>query len=208
MAARTASRPSGSEPEPGDGRLLRSVRTRERIVEAILELVRGGNARPTAEEVAAQAGVGARTLFRHFDDMEGLHAAVRARVEAEIRPLAAPRAFAGTPEERVRELVALRLRLFERMAPTHRAGLLVWPPSDVIAKGELQLAERLRDQLREALGPELEAAAPDLVEALDVALSYECWNRLREVQGLGRARIARLLETTALALLAGRSTPR
>ena len=61
---------SSSAPE-ADGRVLRGARTRERIVDAVFELVSEGTVRPTAEEVASRAGVGIRTVFRHFDDMEG-----------------------------------------------------------------------------------------------------------------------------------------
>ena len=70
-----------------DGRVQRGARNRELILDALFTLVASGDLQPTAEEVAQQAGVGTRTVFRHFDDMESLYAEMSARVEKEIRPL-------------------------------------------------------------------------------------------------------------------------
>ena len=39
----------------------------------MLELVRAGAISPNAEEVAERAGVGLRTVFRRFDDMDSLY---------------------------------------------------------------------------------------------------------------------------------------
>ena len=55
-----------------DGRLLRSERSRQLIIDACQELVNEGVLVPTAQNVADRAGVGIRTVFRHFADMETL----------------------------------------------------------------------------------------------------------------------------------------
>ena len=55
-----------------DGRRLRSQVSRAKIVEALMTLVEAGQVDPSAEEVAATAGVGLRSVFRHFKDMESL----------------------------------------------------------------------------------------------------------------------------------------
>ena len=64
---------------------------------------------------------------------------------------------------------------------------------------------RLRADLLRAL-PELRRARDDVVDALDVALSFETWDRLRVDQRLGRERAAAALERTVLALLAEEKT--
>ena len=56
-----------------DGRIRRGTENRKRIQLAFLELLRDGVHSPTAEQVAEKAGVGLRSVFRHFDDMEGLY---------------------------------------------------------------------------------------------------------------------------------------
>lgn len=65
------------EPTP-DGRELRSRRTRFAIVESWLDLVEGGNTSPTAREIADRAGIGLRTVFQHFGDMDELHSSAAA----------------------------------------------------------------------------------------------------------------------------------
>ena len=57
-----------------DGRLLRTERSRQLIIEALHELINEGILVPTAQNVADRAGVGIRTVFRHFADMETLFA--------------------------------------------------------------------------------------------------------------------------------------
>ena len=55
-----------------DGRLLRSERSRQLIITAIIELIDEGHLIPTAQQVAHRADVGIRSVFRHFDDMDSI----------------------------------------------------------------------------------------------------------------------------------------
>ena len=50
---------------PTDGRIQRSERSRETIVQAMLDLIGEGTLSPTAQQVAVRADVGVRTVFRH-----------------------------------------------------------------------------------------------------------------------------------------------
>lgn len=63
-----------------DGRTLRSVRSQKLIVAAVIKLIRAGNLEPTAQVVADESGVGIRTVFRQFDDMENLLKSVDAEL--------------------------------------------------------------------------------------------------------------------------------
>ena len=49
-----------------DGRLLRSERSRQLIIEAIIKLVDEGFLIPTAQQVAERAGVGIRSVVQTF----------------------------------------------------------------------------------------------------------------------------------------------
>ena len=71
MSRRVSKEPSAPlrEAPARDGRVLRGARNHALIVQAIYDLVRAGNVAPTAEEVAARAGVGVRTIFRQFKDL-------------------------------------------------------------------------------------------------------------------------------------------
>ena len=49
--------------------------------------------------------------------------------------------------------------------------------------------------------PELRRAADEVVDAIDLATSFEAWDRLRTEQHLGRARAQAAMERLALALV-------
>jgi AcrR family transcriptional regulator len=59
-----------ADEEEADGRRQRSSRSRERIVLAMIDLIRAGEMSPAAARVAEKANVGLRTVFRHFEEME------------------------------------------------------------------------------------------------------------------------------------------
>ena len=167
----------------GDGRTQRRVRNRERVVEALFALVREGYCRPTADQVAERAGVGRRTVFRHFDDLESLFAALATQVREEARKGRMP-AWEGLPvQERVRELVARRSRLFEDLAPFRRANTSNLWRSSVLRTFEAENNLELREDLRQAI-PELLAAAPHVVAGVELLAAPETWDRFREAQSL------------------------
>jgi AcrR family transcriptional regulator len=175
----TPSTRSGTAP---DGRALRSERSRRAIHEALFALVGEGVLQPTAQQVADRAGVGIRTVFRHFEDMDALLAEIHARV-----------------------LVARRATLFERVAAYKRSGDVQRWRSPFLRARHAALVRELRAALLRWL-PELEDAPADFVEALDLAVSFEAWDRLRSEQRLGPARARAALEHLVVTLV--RALPR
>ena len=73
-----------------DGRLNRSVVTRNKIVETLTKLILEGQISPTAEQVALRANVGLRTVFRHFDNMDALYREISIDVDARLATLHIP----------------------------------------------------------------------------------------------------------------------
>lgn len=185
-----------------DGRVRRGVENRDRIVEAVVELVRKGRSRPSADEIAAAAGTGTRTVFRQFTDMEGLFAAVGVRMQAEILPLVDPSPIEGTAEERARELVDRRVRIFERLAPFRLSGMPHRDSSAVVRGGQRALDTWSRTQLSETFAVELRRAPSEVIEALDALTSFEAWDRLRHAQRLSPAKASEVMVRGVLALLA------
>jgi AcrR family transcriptional regulator len=193
-----------------DGRARRSERSRRAIVEALFALVGEGVPRPTALAVAARAGVGIRTVFRHFEAMDELYAEMGARLRGEAEPLLAEPPVPGGLLERARALARRRAAFFERIAPYKRAADLQRSRSHFLAGRHRALVRELRADLLAWL-PELAAGPPDLLEAVDQAASFEAWNRLRADQRLGPERTRAALERTLQALArelvaAGRET--
>jgi AcrR family transcriptional regulator len=183
-----------------DGRARRSQRSRAAIVQAVFDLVGEGVVQPTAQQVAERAEVGLRSVFRHFSDMESLLAEVDQRVRAQALPLLELEPPRGTRAERAHELIARRVQLFERIAPYKRSGSVHRWRSPFVARNHAELARALRAAMLRSL-PELRDAPADVVEALDAALSFETWDRLRTDQRLGRERASAALERTVFALL-------
>lgn len=165
-----------------DGRFERGARTRERIVGAVLEMIGGGNLDPTSEAVAAHAGVGHRTVFRHFQDMESLFDELNAKIRAlvEAAPMPAPQ---GGLEQRLETLVAQRARTFELITMYYLSGDIRLHGSPTLQRARAQFAEQQRAQLLAFL-PEAEAS-PQIADAADLIASIDGWLRLRRTQGLG-----------------------
>jgi len=189
--------------EATDGRVLRSARSRDAIARALFELVGQGELEPTAQQVAARADVGIRTVFRHFADMEALYATLDERLLAEVTPLLREEPTPGPLRERAAALVRDRAKLFERIAPYKRASSLQRRRSQYLATQHRKLVGELRERLLRWL-PELADGPPAVVEALDQATSFEAWDRLRSDQRLGRDRARAAMECTVQALV-GRS---
>lgn len=194
-----------AEPEdegatPRDGRSERGARNREAILDAVYRLVEAEDLMPTAEQVAEKAGVGIRTVFRHFSDMEALYAEVSERVYASVRPLIDTPVLQGGFEERASAFAAGRFNLFERIAPFKRAGLIRRPRSKFLQADHAEMVRRLRASLMAAF-PELANAPPTLVESLDQISSFEAWDRLRGDQRLDRAVAQQTVEFALRTLL-------
>jgi AcrR family transcriptional regulator len=185
-----------------DGRVRRRERSGRAIVEAMLALVGRGTLDPTAQQVAIHAGVGIRTVFRRFSDMESLFAEMSARVQADALPLLADAGRGGDLTARAQALVARRAALFERIAPYKRAANLKRWRSPVLLQCHAQLVGALRADLVQSL-PELRNVSADVTDALELVTSFEAWDRLRTEQRLRRDRAQAALERAVLGLVAG-----
>ena len=193
-----------AQAQPQDGRVKRGARNRELILDALFALVEAGELQPTAEQVAQQAGVGTRTVFRHFADMESLYAELSARVEKEIRPLRGGRLSSGDLASRVASLVDQRVLIFERISPFMLSGQSLRHGSRFLQESHARFCGALRSDLEKGFAPELTGARgpSPLLDALDLVASFEAWHRLRSDQGLSRARAARVVQQSMLAIFA------
>lgn len=70
-----------------------------------------------------------------------------------------------------------------------------------LADRHASTVRRLRADLLHWL-PELADAPPGIADAVELATSFEAWDRLRSEQRLGRARAAAAMERIAVSLLA------
>jgi len=184
-----------------DGRVLRGTRNRDRITDALFELIESGELIPTAQQVARRAGVGERTVFRHFADMETLFAELSGRLESEMFPLLDQPAAVGKLRERVIAFVERRAELYERISPFKHSGTLQRVHSRFLPRRHALRNRTLREHLVGAFGSDLVGAPDVTLEALDFLTSFEAWDRLRNDQHLSREHASRVSVASILKLL-------
>jgi AcrR family transcriptional regulator len=198
--------PSILEPDVADGRARRAWRTRESIVDACITVVDEGDLRPTAPRIAARAGVSVRSVFQHFDDLESLFAAVAVRLAERLAFLFVPIDASLPLDERVDALVLQRSRLLEAITPIRRAATVHGPFSHQITQHMRDGMRHLRHQVATVFAPELEALpepqAADLLEQLDVTLSWVVWDGLRSVRSHDADRAREIVHAMVTAVLA------
>jgi AcrR family transcriptional regulator len=195
------------EPMEEDGRRIRRQKNRASVVDALLDLYRDGNLRPSSTEIAERAGLSSRSLFRYFDDVDDLMRDAVRRQQQRALPLLAIDAEADAPlAGRVAALVEQRFRLFEAVAPAATVSRLHAPFQATIATELAQGRAFLRAQLIEMFGTELAALGPTrsslTLAALDIVTSFESFQLLRFDQALAPRRAKAAMAGAIEALLA------
>ena len=167
-----------------DGRRLRSERSRQAMINAALILIEEGNFAPTAKQISARAGVGIRSFFRQFEDMDQFFAAVDEHTVGSFwESFLHEGDREGTLTERLDSIVATYAKAFEE----HRSLLLAtkslrW--SSRVLKENYERYQQISRANKERWLPEISELVLDERELADAYLSFEMWHRLRDIQGL------------------------
>ena len=165
-----------------DGRRLRSDRSRRVIVEAMLQLIDGGNLVPTAQQVADHANVGIRSVFRHFEDMEAIFATADELWRDDFADKKTGEVDSNLPlEQRIVEVVAKLGRLYESNSNILKSTATRRWRSAFLKQNYAMYQARIRKDIRKAL-PELAQLPQPRQEAIFATLSFEYWDRLRDHQ--------------------------
>jgi len=189
-----------NEPLPTDGRRLRAVRTRAKILDALLELLDEGHADPTAAEIAERAGVAVRSIAQHFQTREQLLAALAEKHLAR-QPHADEALETGPFEARLAAFAALRASALEASVPMRRVARMAEGRSKAIAAAFREVAKRRRKELLDAFAPELAHRPGWVLEAADGVSSGAFWDGLRESQRLSDKRAREVLQAALRTLL-------
>jgi TetR/AcrR family transcriptional regulator of autoinduction and epiphytic fitness len=191
---------------PVDGRNLRRDRNRDAVVTALLELYREGNLGPSADDIAERAGISVRSLFRYFEDVEGLVRTAIARQQEHLAPLYALDAPPDLPlAERVERYVAARVTLLEGMGEVGRVARAVAVRQPLILAELARIRGTLRRQLTGVFAAEL-AGLPAVtrratIAAADVVTSWEAFDLMHNDQGLRPNDVAAAMRAALLRLL-------
>ncbi len=204
--AETPATPSGGGRPAGavDGRHARSERSRQAMVEALLDLLREGNIRPSSAQIAERAGVTQRTLFNQFGDMDSLVAAVAA---SQVRRVLAmlPDAGIGTLEQRAAAYSEGLATLLEETMHV-RWAVVTNPATAETGTRAVQTArEFMRAHMAQAFAPELEpldgATQSQVLDALEPLSDPAAWRLRRVQQGLSVEAAALAVHRTLLAVI-------
>ena len=186
---KTARRPTSKKPaapasEPSsDGRHRRSEETRRRLHDAMVALMARENEMPTIGRVAAQAGVGLRTLYQHFPDAPALYAGTFDHVVATTLATMPPVSPEGPLAERIAGFVERRARVCEAWTPIWRVALRFSGHDAGFRERIERVNQLLRGRAEILYAPELaRLAPPQRTLVLDLLLSMtemEAWEHLR-----------------------------
>ena len=169
--------------QSSDGRRQRSERSQTAIIEAALALMDEGALVPTAQQIADRAGVGIRSFFRHFADMDSLFLAADEMLISSYEALFEVDNRAGTLSERVVRAIDLYGNAFAQLRPIILCTQAQLWRSPKLRENYAWHQKRLRKELELWL-PEVAALPKDRREALHAVASFDMWHRLREHQGL------------------------
>jgi AcrR family transcriptional regulator len=186
--------------EETDGRRLRTQASKERIVAAVLALIEEGHGIPGAEIIAQRAGVGLRSVFRHFGDLDGLYVAMLDRLGHRYTPLVRPYT-AATWQGQVLESFERRMEMFEGILPYRRAAEAYRQHSSMMTHGLDALDRMLRGRL-EGIVPEEHRADHLWYEQLDMWASLEVYCRLRDRRRMAPDEAATVIRAAMERLLA------
>lgn len=156
-----------------------------------------GNLQPTAKDIAAQAGVSLRGVFRHFEHLESLLLELDKREHDRIVQVLRPCDPGAPLAKRIDTFLAGCAKIYEGTAPVRRALQRYAASSEPLA--------RYRDRQRvvghkkilavfeQELSPLTGAERRELVQEISAMTSWTQWEELRRYEGLAPGRARKIL---------------
>lgn len=172
--------------EGGDGRVGRMARSRQALCDAFLALVQEGHLRPTADEIAARAGLSRRSLFHHFRELGELYDAAYEIGMQRSDPLMRKVDPRLPVDEKIEQLVENRCQFLEVTLPftwelTARA--LVGPAQEQARRSALEKLTEQNEAIAQLFGGDLAhlttAERVEVSRALAAAISPPIWGYFR-----------------------------
>jgi AcrR family transcriptional regulator len=129
-----------------------------------------------------------RSVYVHFDDLEGLFCVAATRYFGRVAPMLAPVAAVGPVEERADSLVRQRVRLYVQSGAIGRATRLHAESSPTLERIVRDGRNRSRADLERVFVRELDPLDPSerdrVLAMLDVLCGPETWETLHLHHGL------------------------
>lgn len=166
-----------------DGRMMRTKDSHNKIVSAFLSLLRQGNINPSAEDVAQEAGVGLRTVFRRFSEMELLYREVATEVQNAFGPEASKPWVSTLWQEQLEEMLARKADIYERMMPYSIAAQFLRQNSSYLKEFNRRWLN-IEHEIIMSILPFSPDDEPEFFNALEATLSNDSWIQYRKNQQL------------------------
>lgn len=163
----------------------------------MLELVGGGDFSPSAARVAEVAGVGLRSVFRHFEDMDALYREIGEIIEARVLPIILKMPKGDTWKQKMADIVDRRATVYETILPYRISAELKRFQSPYLMQDYRRML-RLEGETIDAHLPEIVKADAIGCQGLKVILGFQTWRLLRHDMELplddARAIVCRMLD--------------
>ena len=172
-----------AEAPSSDGRRARSQASRSKIIQAMMDLIESGDMNPSTANVAKKAGVGLRSLFRHFEDKDAILREVDAILVKAYRPFIEAPYSSDDWRERLIELIERRCEVSEAIAPYRISTTAARRRSQFLKENFQQLYDTEKARLNSILPSQLHTDKP-LGRSILVAMSFDTWRMLREDEHL------------------------
>ncbi|RLA56609.1 MAG: TetR/AcrR family transcriptional regulator, partial [Gammaproteobacteria bacterium] len=172
------------------------------IIDAAIALQEEGILVPTAQQISEQAGVGIRSFFRHFEDMESLFQTADDHIRDSYEALFLGGDRDGAVEERIEHAVDRHADAYESVRNMVLGSLAQLWRYEVLRKNYARNQRGLRKDLDDWL-PELKSLPRDKREAVDAIASFELWHRLREHQRLSKKASIEIVTSLLKSLIPG-----
>ncbi len=183
-----------------DGRIQRSQRSREKILRAYWELMLGGDMEPSAAAIAEHAGVGLRSVFRHFDDLDTLLLELMSLCYDEVTPQFLKPLKSINWKDQILELVERNVEIWERIKVPHTAGELGRFKSQILMD-DYKRSRNLEISGIRAILPKDINNYDNVLFALDSTLSFSTMRRLREDRKLSIPKVKNIMSLLVKSIL-------
>ncbi|MFI9503386.1 TetR/AcrR family transcriptional regulator [Nocardia sp. NPDC052566] len=178
--------------------------TRGAIIDALLELLKGGDYNPTTKSIAARAGVSERSIFVHFPGRDDLRVAATEVQSDRVEALIARPDPALPLARRVDAVVEQSEAIFDRQRNPRVLGFLESQSVPGVDARMRLTDKRIRDSLAATFERELGSGGEidaELLDLVDATAGWALRHHLVERRGLSRADASAAVRRGLLALL-------
>jgi AcrR family transcriptional regulator len=172
-----------------DGRRQRSQTSRAKIIAAFMELIEANDPAPSAARVAKRAGVGLRSVFRHFDDMDSLYSEIDDILINQWAPVLAKPYRIDNWKDQLIELVERRTKVNEATYPYRIMTSMARFRSELLMSNYKRLLKYEKDALNAILPKSVQKDKPRS-RAILLATSFDSWRLFRQDEGMSNKQVA------------------